>query len=520
MARKAFNPDLIQTSPDQDVHTSTKSPLTVSQVTALVKRAIETALPPTIHVVGEISNYKRHSSGHLYFTLKDRSSELSCVMWRSSAESLKFAPTDGLEVIATGSVEVFERAGRYQLYIRRLQPRGIGALELAFRQLCDKLRNEDLFNEAHKKRLPACPTRIAVVTSPTGAAITDILRTITRRYPCIQVLIYPVRVQAEGAAREIAHAIRRINANEKALGGVDLMIVGRGGGSLEDLWAFNEEIVARAIYGSRIPIISAVGHEVDITIADLVADVRAATPTAAAELAVPILEDIFAEIEDYTSRLYRALCGRAQLATERLSVILHRRPFREPLDLVHRREQILDELEHLMYRGLFERVHKGRLTLGRLEPIIQRIAPHALLLHRAIELGNVGHRLDRAISRRWADTQQKLTKSSRQLDHTSPEMRVPRLKDRLDRLAQTLATSIRHRLSLCIEHVRRDEECLWAMSHRSVLSRGFSITRTKRGTRVVRSIGQLRDRQRLVTEVADGKFESEVVNLRQLELFE
>lgn len=520
MARKPFNPDLIQTPPDQAMQTTTKRPLTVSQVTALVKRAIESAIPPTIHVVGEISNFKRHSSGHLYFTLKDRFSELSCVMWRSSAESLKFAPTDGLEVIATGSVEVFERAGRYQLYVRKLQPRGIGALELAFRQLCDKLRSEGLFDENHKKRLPSYPTRIAIVTSPTGAAITDILGTIAQRYPCVQVLIYPVRVQGEGAAREIAHAIRRINANEKALGGIDLMIVGRGGGSLEDLWAFNEEIVARAIYASRIPIISAVGHEVDVTVADLVADVRAATPTAAAELAIPVLEDVLTEIDAYSARLYRVLCGRAELAAERLLVILHRSPFRKPLDLVHRREQILDELGHRMYRSLLERVHDRRSTLDRLEPMVQRIAPHALLLHQAIELGDAEHRLERAISRCWADAQQRVAEASRQFDHASPEMRVPRLADRLDRLAETLTTSIRHRLSLCIEHVRRDEQRLWAMSHRSVISRGFSITRTKQSARVVRSIRQLRDRQRLVTEVADGKFESEIVNLKQLELFE
>ncbi len=289
MARQPFNPDLVKV-PDDEKHRYGTEPISVSQLTAMVKRAIEETLPSTLHVVGEISNFKRHSSGHLYLTLKDRASELSCVMWRSAAAKLPFGPEDGLEVIATGRVEVFERSGRYQLYIRKLEPRGVGALELAFRQLRERLSDAGLFAEKHKRPIPRYPRRIAIVTSPTGAAIADMLRTIKRRYPCVHILVHPVRVQGPGAAQEIAAAIRRVNACAERLGGIDSMIVGRGGGSLEDLWPFNEETVARAIHASRIPIISGVGHEVDVTIADLVADVRAATPTAAAELAAPVLE--------------------------------------------------------------------------------------------------------------------------------------------------------------------------------------------------------------------------------------
>ncbi|MGB2985068.1 MAG: exodeoxyribonuclease VII large subunit, partial [Phycisphaerae bacterium] len=316
MTRQPFNPNLIQ-APAGERPGAAGGPLTVSQVTALVKQAIESALPSTIHVVGEISNFKRHSSGHLYFTLKDRFSELGCVMWRSAAATLKFKPADGLEVIATGTVEVFERTGRYQLYVRRIEPRGVGALELAFRQLCEKLSKEGLFDERHKQPLPAYPERMVLVTSPTGAAVADMLRTIERRFPCVQVFVFPVRVQGPGAASEIAAAIRRVNANSTALGGVDVMIVGRGGGSLEDLWPFNEEVVARAIHASRIPIISAVGHEVDVTIADLVADVRAATPTAAAELAVPVLEEVLAGLAAHESRLSRAVRAKIDILATR-----------------------------------------------------------------------------------------------------------------------------------------------------------------------------------------------------------
>ncbi|MDO8631193.1 MAG: exodeoxyribonuclease VII large subunit, partial [Phycisphaerales bacterium] len=302
MKREPFNPDLIPRRADEH-RAALAGPLTVSQLTSLIKRAIQDSLPATVHVVGEISNFKRHASGHLYLTLKDAGSELACVMWRADAAKLKFSPEDGLEVIATGGVEVFERAGRYQLYIRRLEPRGVGALELAFRQLCAKLEKEGLFDPRRKKPLPRFPRRIVLVTSPTGAAVADMIRTIERRFPCVHVLVYPVRVQGDGAAAEIASAVRSVNSNAERLGGVDLMIVGRGGGSLEDLWAFNEEIVARAIFASSVPIISAVGHEVDVTIADLAADVRAATPTAAAEIAVPVLDELLSGLGAQELRL-------------------------------------------------------------------------------------------------------------------------------------------------------------------------------------------------------------------------
>ena len=519
MARKPFDPNLIQAPAEARARSVVDGPLTVSQVTALVKEAIETSLPSTVHVIGEISNYKRHSSGHLYLTLKDRASELSCVMWRSAAKRLKFSPADGLEVIATGSVEVFERAGRYQLYVRKLEPRGVGALELAFRQLCEKLSAGGLFDDGRKRPLPAYPQRIAVVTSPTGAAVADMLRTIERRYPCVSVMVYPVRVQGEGAAKEIAAAIRRINANSASLKGIDLMIVGRGGGSLEDLWAFNEEIVARAIYASRIPIISAVGHEVDVTIADLVADVRAATPTAAAELAVPVFEEVVAGLTGEEARLGRAMRGRVELFAAHLSALLQRGPFRARLDFVHRREQLVDEFVNRMHRSLVQQVQIHRRMLDGLEPVLQRIAPHTVLLKRAVELGKTEHRLRWAMSRRLAGAERSVSGCAQRLERTSPAGIVPLLVDHVGRGALTLSAAMAHRIQLHRERLRRQEDRLAAMGYHSVLSRGFSITRVKKGRSVVRSVRQLKDGQRVVTQIQDGEFESEVINLNQLELF-
>ncbi|MHC4698005.1 MAG: exodeoxyribonuclease VII large subunit [Planctomycetota bacterium] len=519
MTREPFNPNLIRVPPEERLK-EPGGPLTVSQVTALVKRAIESTLPATLHVVGEISNFKRHSSGHLYLTLKDRSSELSCVMWRSAAAKLKFSPSDGLEVIATGNVEVFERAGRYQLYIRKLEPRGVGTLELAFRQLCEKLEGEGLFDKRHKQPLPAYPARIALVTSPTGAAVADMLRTIQRRYPCVHVLVYPVRVQGPGAAAEIATAVRRVNANAHQLGGVDLMIVGRGGGSLEDLWAFNEEIVARAIHASRIPVVSAVGHEVDVSIADLVADVRAATPTAAAEIAVPVLDEVLEGLTAYETRPMRALRTKMVLSTTRLSAALQRAAFRDPLTMTHRREQVIDEWTNRLHRSLTERVNAHRRKVDRLEPIVQRIAPHAVMLRTTVKHRDLEHRLRWAMSNRLARATASVVTGTRRLERASPEHVLKRLSQRLQGLADGLPATIRYRLALLHERVRRNEELLGALSYKSVVGRGFSVTRIKKGRRIVRSVEQLKDRDRIVTELADAEFEADVVNLIQRELFD
>ncbi len=519
MTREPFNPNRI---PDPPGHTAPpkRGPVTVSQVTAMVKRAIEAALPATLHVVGEISNFKRHGSGHVYFTLKDATSELSCVMWRSAAAKLKFQPADGLAVVASGRIELFERAGRYQFYVRKIEPRGVGALELAFRQLCEKLEVEGLFDPKHKQPLPAFPERIVVITSPTGAAIADMLRTIERRFPCATILIYPVRVQGDGAAIEIADAIRRVNANRQQLGGVDVMIVGRGGGSLEDLWAFNEERVARAIFASRIPIVSAVGHETDVTIADLVADVRAATPTAAGEIIVPVLDDVFAKLTAFAGRLDRTATAKTRLAAAHMTSVFQHATLRDPLAAVHRRTQIIDELASRCHGSILRRFHALRGKLNRLEPILQRIAPHAHLMRQSLRCRDAQHRLQWVLRSRIGNATARLDRCATTLDRTSPTHKMSSFAERLDRYARSVPSVMRHGLALLSERVRGQERRLRAIGYESVLRRGFSVTRTKKGGRVVRSIEQLSDRDRIVTRIADGELESEVINRHQLELFE
>jgi len=496
------------------------APLTVSQLTALVKCAIESALPATLHVVGEISNFKRHASGHLYFTLKDSSSEISCVLWRSDAARIKFEPKDGIEVIASGSVEVFERAGRYQLYVRRLDPRGVGALELAFRQLREKLEKQEFFDPSRKRVIPRMPATIAVVTSPTGAAIADVLRTLERRFPFVRVLVFPVRVQGEGAAAEIARAIRDANSQAASLGGIDVMIVGRGGGSLEDLWAFNEEAVARAIFKSGIPVISAVGHEVDITIADLVADVRAATPTAAAELAVPLLSDLLDDLATAAFRLHRRLRSTLELGAARMKGLLSRACFRDALGIVRRPGQILDETISTCQVRLREGIRSALRRVERGENLVARISPHASLLRGQAALSIGMQRLGRGMER-GLSTRLRATESvDLRLARSSPAVQWARARERAQALATQLEGAAERRLELLSARLGSTETLLLAVSHERVLARGFSITRTKKGRRIVRAIGEVRDGDRIVTQVADGEFESQALNNQQRELFE
>ena len=274
----------------------------VSELTKQIRSLLENNFAE-VWIAGEISNFRSPGSGHFYFTLKDDQAQLSAVMFRGANARLPFKIEDGQEVICHGRVTVYESRGQYQIVVDHCDPKGIGALQLAFEQLKKKLQTEGLFDAARKKPLPFLPKNIGVVTSPTGAAIRDILNILQRRFPGIEVLLVPVKVQGVGAAEEIAEAIRLLNEQ----GEVDVMIVGRGGGSMEDLWAFNEEAVARAIFASKIPVLSAVGHEIDFTIADFVADVRAPTPSAAAELAVPRKEDLAAAIQNMRQRLAQAI---------------------------------------------------------------------------------------------------------------------------------------------------------------------------------------------------------------------
>ena len=317
----------------------TQKIFSIRDLTRYIKMRIDAdPVLQNVWVKGEISNFTRHSSGHLYFTLKDKDSRIKCIMFAGQASRLAFAPKEGARVIANGSVSVYERDGQYQMYVSSMQPDGIGSLYLAFEQLKAKLDAEGLFAPERKKRIPSFPSAIGVITSPTGAAVRDIMITLQRRNPAVQVLLYPVLVQGTGAAPSIVKAIRAMNERRE----VDVLIVGRGGGSLEELWAFNEEAVARAIAASDIPVISAVGHETDVTIADFVADLRAATPTAAAELAVPSRLELRQELMHLKQRMTGALNAAVGAKREMLQ-----RLRRSPFLTNPRRQLMMQQVERL-----------------------------------------------------------------------------------------------------------------------------------------------------------------------------
>jgi exodeoxyribonuclease VII large subunit len=329
--------------------------LTVTELTRRIKSLLERGIP-TIVLQGEISNFKRHTSGHMYFTLKDEHAQIAAVLWRSRTAFLRFPLEDGMSVIVTGKLSVYEPRGSYQIEIYSIRPLGIGELQQAFERLKRLLHAEGLFDPAHKKSLPAYPERIALVTSPDGAAFHDILHILNRRFPALEVILRPVRVQGPGAAKDIADAIREINR----LGNVDVMIVGRGGGSLEDLWAYNEEVVARAIYASNVPVISAVGHEIDFTIADLVADLRAPTPSAAAELVVKAREAVLESMYQYWYHMRELVHTRLAEQKEEIRYLLNSYGFHKPVDTLRHSGQRIDELE----KDLVTAIHR-RLTLSR-----------------------------------------------------------------------------------------------------------------------------------------------------------
>ena len=348
----------------------------VGQINRYIKNLLENDfILNSLLVQGEISNFKAHSSGHWYFTLKDAQGAISCVIFRQDTAQIPFTPENGMQVILAGHVSLYEKTGQYQLYGEFLQPVGMGALQIAFEQMKEKLAAEGLFDSDFKRELPAHVETIAVITSPTGAAVRDIIQIAKRRDPRVKIALFPTLVQGESAAEDIVKSLKLANSWGKA----DVIILGRGGGSMEDLWAFNEEIVARAIFASEVPVISAVGHETDFTIADFVSDLRAPTPSAAAELATVHLESIRMGVEELTERLTRDVQAVLTASKRRLDFLKERPVLKRPLERVQRTQVYLEEKERLLLRETLRKLEKKNMRLAAAGARLEAVSPFSIM---------------------------------------------------------------------------------------------------------------------------------------------
>jgi exodeoxyribonuclease VII large subunit len=439
---------------------------TVSEITRIVREVLEGRIGE-VWVEGEISNYRKQSSGHHYFTLKDDRSQIPCVMFaRSYGAQTRIALSDGMRVQVYGQVSVYEARGQYQLIVQLLQPRGQGLLQAKFEALKRKLQGEGLFEMDHKRPIPKFPRRVALVTSPTGAAVQDMLNILRRRSPWLRILICPVRVQGDGAAAEISEMIDFLSLRADELK-IDLMIVGRGGGSLEDLWEFNEERVARSIYESRIPVVSAVGHEIDFTIADFVADLRAPTPSAAAELVGPDIVALRGDLVSRRSALDRLIQQALEIRQLQVRRLSERPYFREPRRLIVERQQLVDQLEMRLSEIWKSAVQQRRSRIERILTFLSAFRPERWLQAKRGELAGLEGRLRRNAS---------------------------------------------SRLDSCKSRVAELSNFLRLLGPRQTLERGYSITLDNQ-LRVVRSAQTLKAGDLILTKLAEGEVNSTVEDL-------
>jgi exodeoxyribonuclease VII large subunit len=438
--------------------------LTVAELTRAIRGALETRFG-AVWVQGEISNYKLHPSGHQYFTLKDQRAQISCVIFRNTFPPSARPLSDGDQVQVYGQVSVFEARGQYQLSVQILQPRGLGLLQAKFEALKRKLEAEGLFDSARKRKLPKFPRRIGIVTSASGAAIRDMLNVLLRRAPALEILINPVRVQGTGAAAEIAVALRELTAPNEYWQPLDLVVLTRGGGSIEDLWEFNEEIVARAIFDSPVPIVSAVGHEIDFTIADFVADLRAPTPSAAAELIVPDVGDLLRRTSELSACLDRNL-----------------RNF-----LTQNRTRLRFLSKKVLARELLQRMRDAQ---------------------QEIDLAKDS--LGRTVTQFLAETRSLLGNRAKALQARSPVRELEARRTNLAQLQRRFAGLPMRRLETAVQRFRRAEGMIRLLGPDATLRRGYSITFTENGE-LIRSIHDVTVGLRLKTRVIDGEIPSQVV---------
>ncbi|AMA72520.1 MULTISPECIES: exodeoxyribonuclease VII large subunit [Aneurinibacillus] len=414
-----------------------------------------------VWVRGELSNFVHHSRGHMYFTVKDEECRIKGVMFAGYNRYLKFVPKNGTRVLIRGSVSVYERDGQYQLYAKEMQPDGIGSLYMAYEQLKQKLETEGMFDAKHKKPLPLYPTKVGIITSPTGAAVRDIITTIRRRYPVAHVLLYPVEVQGEHAVPSICRAIDEMNKRHD----IDVLIVGRGGGSIEELWAFNEEAVARSIFRSQIPIISAVGHETDFTIADFAADVRAATPTAAAELAVPHLQELHRQLETLKERMAVSLRYKVDRFRERLERVRNSYVLRQPDRRVMQCEQELDRLQERLVRAVRQYGMQKRAEWKEM---------HSRLLSR------------------------------------SPVAAAKRARERAESQWQRLQRVMQVLLREQTQRLDRQLARLDALSPLKVMRRGYSLVFKEDGRRLIKSVNEATTGEQVAVRLSDGVLQCKV----------
>lgn len=350
--------------------------LTVTQLNNYIKLLLDSQdILHRVYVCGEISNFTAHRSGHFYFTLKDSDASIRAVVFRSNAQKLKFKPDDGMRVVVCGSISVFTRDGLYQLYVDTIEPDGIGSLYIAFEQVKHRLESEGLFDKTNKKALPSYPNKIGVITSPTGAAVRDIINVTSRRYPLADILIFPTAVQGNNASRQLTEAVSYFNLSQN----VDVIIIGRGGGSIEDLWAFNDETLAREIAASKIPIISAVGHETDFTICDFVSDLRAPTPSAAAELSVPLADDIVQSMRAFEMRFDRLINDKLTACRKSLNACSDNRFFTESGTVVERHKNLLSQMSEGLKSAINSKLEYSRSVLKEKTIKIELLSPLAIL---------------------------------------------------------------------------------------------------------------------------------------------
>ena len=440
--------------------------LTVTALTSYIKRNmdLDTQLQE-VWLRGEISNFKHHSRGHMYMTIKDEQSRIQAVMFAGNNRFLRFYPEDGMKVLIRGNISVYEPAGQYQLYITDMEPDGIGALYLAFEQLKEKLEKKGYFAPERKKPIPAFPERIGIITSPTGAAVRDIITTIKRRYPLVDLVIIPVPVQGEWAAESIARAIEFANR----IGGFDTLIVGRGGGSMEELWSFNEEIVATAIYNSKIPVISAVGHDTDTTISDFVADLRAPTPTGAAELAVPSQEELKQNIIQLEQRMNRQIQQMVTAESKRLEALVNSYAFRYPKELLKQKEQQLDQRLEALGRSMEWKVQQSSVAL-------QSLLKRLILQHPQEQISQAQKKLNEMSSASGRYMKRIIEKNERDL------------------------VNLMDKLSL--------------VNPLEIMKRGFALPYDERG-RLIKSVKEVKEEGSLSVKFLDGVVETKVLTIKE-----